>query len=182
MAAASELVAELPDEQVPPMDPAEGIKSLLDVLVPPEELLIVDIFGNEYTVSAVCSARVQIKVLRKLDKLRELSLVQEVVGEMDFNANGIQGIIDALMRVSAEDEVVELLAGAFEIAHTLPYAKAKKSAKSNKVTFQDAADLFPVEEIIGAVVPLFIRLARRGATAIGAVSRATTTVNRPQMT
>ena len=37
----------------------------------------------------------------------------------------------------------------------------KEQAKQNGLDCEDALDLFPIEDVVGAIAPLFIRLAKK---------------------
>ena len=149
------------------------LKNLLDILVPPNSINIVDIFGNEYELPSSCSARAQIKIIKEFDKLKALPSVTEALGG-GVAIGDATDLIKIIAQVAGDPAVMEGIAKAFETAHPGAYAKAKKSAKENSVKFSDAADLFAVEELAGAVIPLFIRLVKKGAQAMQTLSRATT--------
>jgi len=148
------------------------LSNLLDVLVPPSTIEVTDIFDNNYELSSSCSARAQIKILKELNGLKDLDVVQEAIGS-GVVISDASDIVRLVTSVAGDDQIMSGIATAFEIAHPSAYAKAKKSAKENGVKYNDAADLFAVEELAGSVIPLFIRLVKRGAVAMQTLSRAT---------
>lgn len=168
----NEAAAIAESNEVAQQTPAMDLQSLLDVLVPPTSIVITDIFGNQYSISSACSARAQIKILQQLDKLKNNNVVKSVL-EDGFNFEEMSELIGIIVSVAADPEVMTGIANAFSIAHPKPYASAKDQANKNGVEFEDAADLFPVEDLAGAVVPLFIRLVRKGTSAISALNQAT---------
>jgi|TARA_Y100000289_G_scaffold14595_1_gene13708 hypothetical protein len=146
---------------------SQTIQGILETLVPPEEIEITNIFGEKFTVSGVCSARKQIKILRQIDKIRELGTDIEIEGS-------INGFINGLVSLASNEEILGILSGVFADTYPKELEASKKAAKKLKVDFEDnvfaAADLFPLEEMAAAIVPLFIRLARRTGQAIQALS------------
>jgi hypothetical protein len=166
----STVIAEPEDiaQQTPNMD----LQQLLDVLVPPTNIKITDIFGNEYSIPSACSARAQVKILQQLNKLKNNEAVQSALKDgLDFNE--ISELVGIIVGVAADPEVMEGIANAFALAHPKPYRSTCATAKEQDVEYQDAADLFSVEELAGAVVPLFIRLVRKGTSAIATLNQAT---------
>lgn len=155
-------------QKTPNMD----LQQLLDVLVPPTSIKIVDIFGNEYNIPSACSARAQIKILQHVDKLKNNQTVKDVL-DSGFHFDEISELIGIIVSVASDPEVMSGIANAFAIAHPRPYAETKKHAENQGIDFEDAADLFPVEELAGAVVPLFIRLVRKGTSAVATLNQAT---------
>jgi len=156
----------------PDEDSELDIQKLLDVLVPPASISVTDIFGNEYTVPSACSARAQVKILNVADGLKKNeTLATTMSGDVDLADIG--AIIGLVVTICADEEVMASLAKAFEIGHPIPYGNSSSKAKELGVPFDDAADLFPVEELAGAVVPLFIRLVRKGTTAVQSITKAT---------
>lgn len=148
------------DEGIP--TPDEALKSLFKVLVPPEDVTIVSIFGKEYKRPSVVGARTQIKILRLLDNLPD---------DISLNFEGTPaGIVSGIISLASNETVLLSLSSAMELAHPDVVKDAISEAKSKKIRFDKespAIDLFPVEEIAAAIVPLFLRLAQRGGQAMG---------------
>ncbi len=145
----------------------QTIQGILETLVPPENIEITNIFGDKFTVSGVCSARKQIKILRQIDKIRELGSDLEIEGS-------VSGFINGIVLLASNEDILGILSEVFGDTYPKELELSKKTAKKNKVDFEDgkfaSADLFPLEEMAAAIVPLFIRLARRTGQAITAIS------------
>ena len=166
------LASEPQEPQEAQPQPDMDIQKLLDVLVPPASVEITDIFGNNYKVPSACSARAQIKILQELDGLRNNPTVVDVIRK-GFYFDEMTELVGIIVRVASDPDVMAGIAKAFALAHPRPFAEASNHAKNEGFDFDDAADLFPVEELAGAVVPLFIRLIRRGTSAVQVLNRAT---------
>ena len=147
------------------------VKKLLDALVPPVSIEIVDIFGNEYKLPTACSARSQIKILNELEQLKAIPAVASLF--TGFQVADVTDVVSIIVSVAGDPAVMAGIATCFELAHPKAYARARIAADEAGTEYADAADLFPVEELAGAVVPLFIRLIRRGANAIQTLGKAT---------
>ena len=84
-----------------------------------------------------------------------------------------QNIIDTIMKIASNETVLETLAKCFSIAH--PHVLKQTMAHADKLGFQyesgytASVDLFALEEIVTAIVPLFLRLARRTCQAMKAI-------------
>ena len=145
----------------------QTIQGILETLVPPENIEITNIFGDKFTVSGVCSARKQIKILRQIDKIRELGSDLEIEGS-------VSGFINGIVSLASNEDILGILSEVFGDTYPKELELSKKTAKKNKVDFEEgkfaSADLFPLEEMAAAIVPLFIRLARRTGQAITAIS------------
>jgi len=145
----------------------QTIQGILETLVPPENIEITNIFGDKFTVSGVCSARKQIKILRQIDKIRELGSDLEIEGS-------VSGFINGIVLLASNEDILGILSQVFGDTYPKELELSKKAAKKNKVDFEEgkfaSADLFPLEEMAAAIVPLFIRLARRTGQAITAIS------------
>ena len=53
-------------------DLLDSLKTFLEDLVPPKEVRVSDVLGNEYDIICSVSARKQIKILREFDKIEEM--------------------------------------------------------------------------------------------------------------
>lgn len=146
-------------------------RALLDVLDPPSEIVVTDRFGVTHNLTASISARQQIKILREFERVKELPVAGEVAS-LDSAGGNIAG---ALVTLASDPDVLAGLARAFTIAHPLAVREATDRA-ADECEFEDAADLFGIEELVAGLVPLFGRLVHRSAGAIQALdgaSRAT---------
>jgi hypothetical protein len=131
----------------------DEVRALLERLVPPETVELADVYGNKYTVRPVLSARRQIAVLRHAEKL--MNLAAGTVDGMTFDVGNIGAI---LIRLADNERVLDVLCDAFEAAHPQVVIHARSVAESDE---NHVADLFPVEEIVGGLVPFCVRLATK---------------------
>ena len=148
----------------------DAITNLLETLVPPKEIEIIDIFGDTYKVTSSVSARKQILILREFDKMKEISLTPTTA------ANGsMASIVAMIVDIAMNESVFEAICKCFYLAHPDVAEEARKKAKKAKLKIEDnhlgVGDLFSIEEIVAGIVPLFIRLARRTGTALSILSK-----------
>ena len=143
-------------------DVVAPIRDMLDTLVPPDNLEISDVMGNKYELSSFISARSQVKILRIFEELQ--------FGDIDMDFNGsVPEIMTKVLKLVSTDEVMSALDQAFKLSHPLAYSEATLRADEKKIDYQDALDLFPIEEIVRAIIPLFLRLAQTGGQAMAKI-------------
>ena len=150
-----------------------GFRALLDTLDPPNTLEVTDVFGEVHRLPSAVSARAQIAIFRKIEEVQSLPVAEGLSG--DFAGGNVVG---AILALSSDPKVLEALAECFSVAFPLAVARASKRATEEGLSFEDACDLFPIEEVIGSLVPLFVRLMRRGmkaAETLGAAREAAST-------
>lgn len=142
---------------------SDAFSNIFETLVPPKSVTIEDAFGNIYEISTFISARNQIKLLREFDKIKN-SVQIELVPE-----NMLAQIVSLCMK----EEFLNILCECFYIGHKSIFTKSLKFAKKQKMVFDDepqsCADLFAIEEMAAAIIPLFIRMIRRAGQAIQAL-------------
>lgn len=141
--------------------PIDQFRRLLDILDPPDEVVVTDAFGDSHRLASAVSARAQIKILREFERVKDLPVAQG----LDLSGGGGVGL--ALVMLAQDPEVLSALARCFAIAHPGAVASATESAGAMEI--EDAADLFPIEELVAGLVPLFGRLIQRSAGAIQAL-------------
>ena len=128
----------------------------LDKLVPPEKLEVEDIDGNIYKLRTSISARNQIKVIRRFEEMmknvdrEKLTISQPIT---------VTSILNAFITVSSDEVVMTAMEDCFSLAHPAALKEAISSCGNKK---SKAADVFPIEELLSGVLPLFIRLLKRG--------------------
>ncbi|HHZ95224.1 MAG TPA: hypothetical protein EYN67_06655 [Flavobacteriales bacterium] len=156
------------EEQLTIADAGYTLQNVLKTLIPDDEIEVQDVLGGKHMVRTVASARVQIKVLRQFEKLKSLSFT-----EMPF-ANDASSMFDLIMSVADNDDVLRVISNCFSVSQPLLIASVKKKATEQGFPFEDsdlaAADLFPLEEMIAAIIPLFIRLARKASQAVKSIT------------
>lgn len=161
MSATAENLAEAAPTEV--AGGADALVKLLDTLVPPDKVCIYDIFNKKHEFPTTISARCQIKVLREFDRIKKID-----VGEI--SGIDMSNIINTIISLASNEEVLRSISRCFAVAHPRVLASVKKRADKEKVSYEEgdfcAADLFPLEEMVSAIVPLFLRLAKRGGAAI----------------
>ena len=141
-----------------------GLTELLETLVPPKNIIIEDIYGNEYKVSSAVSARNQIKIIREFEKIQNME--EDVVVRLD----DVQSIVTSLISVASNEFIFEILCTCFEFAHGRVVKKAEREAREEGDDYSHVGDLFAIEEIVAGIVPLFIRLARKTGKVIEALA------------
>jgi len=143
-------------------DDQQQFRAILDVLVPPDDIEVRDAFGNTYNLPAAVPARAQIEILRRVETIREAGILDNLNVDL---AGGMAGMAGTLVALGSSEEVMSAIAEAFALAHPTAVAGAKAHAKKHKIKVKDAADLFPVEELVAGLIPLFARLVQRAAQA-----------------
>jgi len=148
----------------------DAVTSLLETLVPPKDIQIVDVFGNEYELPTSVSARKQIKILREFEKLKDIP-----AEKFSIKDGTPAGIVSMIVDIAMNEIVFDVICKCFYTAHTLTVLKAKTVADEEGVEVEKdhlgVGDLFPIEEIVSGIVPLFIRLARRTGSALAVLSK-----------
>ncbi len=150
-------------------DATDTIKDLLENLLPPDEIKVSDVFGDDHLLPATCSARSQIKIMRLLEGIKDLELPEGI----DTTAMGVQDIVAILKTLVTNETVFEVVCKCAELAHPKLIKKVQEKAKLEDLDYDTAlpvADLFPIEEVIAMIVPLFLRIAKRTGQAIQKVA------------
>ena len=139
------------------------VQRFLDKLVPPTEVKIQDLYGQEYELRTKISARSQIKLVREFEKaMKEIKLNELFSAEQEITS---ASIVNALMKVAIKDEVMNSVDKCFQIAHPNAFDTAKKNAKNDEYAPKKPTplDLFSLEDILSAILPLFLGLIKKGA-------------------
>ena len=145
-------------------------KSIMDILVPQDTVEVVDLFGNNHMVRSSIPARAQIKILRELDSIKTSALAEQIQGIGD---GGMGNIVGALASLADDPKVLTALAKCFQYAHPQVVQSVGEEATEKGIEWEDAADLFGIEEVIAGIIPLFIRLMKRAAQAAGSMESVT---------
>lgn len=150
----------------PPVDP---LQELIDRLVPPKAVEIVDLLGNAYRIPTTVSARQNVKLVRELQEMLSEPAVLRAVSR--FDSTGGAGLAEMVVQVAgvvSSEEVIDHFAIAFEHAHPavllearLNWLKDDPTRTQAQAADLDGADLFAVEELASAILPLFVGLAKR---------------------
>jgi len=143
------------------------LKNVFNKLVPPVSITISDIFGTEYTIGSTVSARKQIIILREFEQ------IQNIQEGLELKSSDIAGFVDLIVSICQQEEFLLALCRCFSVAHPKLVEQAKAIADKEDVEYEEGdyapADLFAIEELAAAIVPLFIRLARRAGLAVTTV-------------
>ena len=164
-----------PDAPNAPTDPTElsksidGLKKLFATIVPQDEVEFIDSYGGKHKARALLPARRQVRVMRELEAMFDANIDLSLLSVSA--ESGMDAIIRAIIGVAADERVLAGLGRAFAEAHPRAMKRALEMAAEAGDEFPkdtvDGADLFPVEEIVAALVPFFVRLATRLLDALG---------------
>lgn len=141
------------------------LRTIIDTMVPPRTVEVVDVLGNTYRLPGAVSARVQVEILRIVEGLASLPAGALLSG----TGADARGALSLLAALAHEPLVLASLSEAFGIAHPRVVATAIEAVRADGGQPKDAADVFAVEEIVAGLVPLFVRLVKRGTSAAEAV-------------
>lgn len=139
------------------------INDVLEKLVPPEEVSIVDIYGNKYELRTKIAARSQIKLIRKFEEVtKDLSFSQFFSADEEIDS---RAVIGAIMKMVTKEEIMDGVESCFQIAHPQALKEAIKHAGSDPYAPKKpkALDVFGLEDILSAIIPLFLGLIKKGA-------------------
>jgi len=164
----STIAEEIENEEMNSEEEFEGeatdlVQLFLEKLVPPTEVKIQDLYGQEYELRTRISARRQIKLVREFEKaMKEIKLNELFSAEQEITSSSI---INAIMKVAIKDEVMNSIDKCFQIAHPNAFDTAKKNAKNDEYAPKKPTplDLFSLEDMLSAILPLFLGLIKKGA-------------------
>jgi hypothetical protein len=146
---------------------AAEVQAFLMELVPPEDLEIRDVTGGLHRLPKIVSARATLRVTQAL-----ASANLEAVAFPAPGAFSIGAISRGVLSVLSSDEALDALGRAFTAAFpaVVQAARVNRQAIDIDGNFApgeyDILDLFPVEELVVAIVPLFARPTARLASAL----------------
>lgn len=154
-----------------PQEAMGQLRKLFETLVPAQKVTICDGFGHEYVVSGYLVAKAQIIVMRHLEAIWST----EDSGLGDINVTDPRQVVAGIVRLAANPTVLAALDEAFAVAHPRALAAAVKAAQADGYDLPASAqpsDVFPVEEMVAALSPFLIRLAKRALETVSLVSSA----------
>ena len=154
----------------PDIEGTNILSGFLDNLVPPTDINVVDIYGNEYQLKSKVSARVQIKIGREFESAMKDLDIGDIFGNMDET---VSGMVSSFMSLAGNENVLEAIDNCFQVAHSSAYLSAVKAAKKDKSMVKNptAVDLFSLEDILGGVLPLFLGLIQKGAAVLTKIAQ-----------
>ena len=148
------------------LESVDLIQNFLEKIVPPSEVKIEDLYGDKYELRTRISARNQIKLVREFEKaMKEIKLTELFAADQEITS---ASIISAMMKVSMKEQVTESIDKCFQIAHPNAFETAKKNAKADPYAPKKPTplDLFSLEDIMSAILPLFLGLIKKGANVL----------------
>ena len=117
-----EMMEEMEEIEDGQEDPTDIIRSVLEKLVPPSEVQIEDMYGNNYELRTKISARSQIKLLRKFEEVtKEVRMADFISMDEEINS-GL--MIRAIMKMATKEEIMTGIESCFSIAHPHSLKKA----------------------------------------------------------
>lgn len=134
------------------------LESLIERLVPKEGVKISGISGTEYEIPSRVGARKQVRATRKLRDLVSKMSSDGIAVSMD--GDGIKAFANAIIE-DDEDEYIEGLFEVFKSAFPKIVDNEKSVCEDHGVAFENEADLFALEDLVEALLPLSLRAASR---------------------
>lgn len=132
-----------------PQPAPDIITAFLDALVPPEGAEITDEAGKSHKLPSRISARKQIAVGRAINGI--VASAREA-GASESMGEFVSRLVDACL---ADDKLLDSLDQAFAVA--LPQVLEAAAGDLSDGPPLSATDLFPLEEMVGALVPFLAR-------------------------
>lgn len=169
------------------------LAKLMATLVPPETIEISDEKGNKYKAPSALGARKQTAIIRMATDLWDNNISHDVEERMkrirDAKGDRMTAIREFVLgAITHEEAVVKMVATTFEVAHPEIVEAARhrrlawlnrdrsgegiidaggtKASTFSDVLSLDAADLFPIEELVGGLFPIYARIAAKITTTI----------------
>lgn len=122
----------------------DSLRELLDRLTPPDNVVVItDIRGNEHRLDLRMSALQQIRVARVLERLVRKNAVGVMLANGATPAAG--SLVEHVSVLLRDDEAVSLVSECFRTAYP------------TVCTDSDPLDVFSIEEVITALLPLAVR-------------------------
>jgi len=150
---------------------------LLSTLFPDREIRITDVLGNEYTSTAVLSAKREEKLLRVLTRLHTSPIVG-MAADLPTGApqQQLQGLLGILLSAVQEDSgILGILEEAFCVVHPKVWAEVQgKEADFEKDgEVFTPGDAFSIMEMATAILPFVVKPAQKILGALKAVQKPT---------
>lgn len=156
---------------------AEQWTSMLETLVPPENVEVEDVLGNVYRLRSSLPAAVETRIIRRLRGVRlpPLDGVAGKIRDADGDVQEVLGsVVDAIADLAGDEEILRVLSDAFTTAHPKAVRLARERAEADE-DFADylpegrkaeASDMFSLASMIAGIVPFAILAVRQiGSTA-----------------
>lgn len=134
------------------------IRGFFDTLVPPTSNKITDIFGEEYNLRTVIPGKTQILLARQIES------VELPDGLIPKNGMTMDGIANGLVRAASSQKNFDMICGIVKTCHPQLEAQVRarhaepKDESDTLGTCNDIGEMFAIEDMVGSVLPFFIRL------------------------
>lgn len=140
-----------------------ALRQLIDTLVPPKEIRVVDVTGAEHVCPAAIPARLQSRATAKLMEILDLPATSASMKglsgmETASPAEQIQAILGVAKTLMGNEQVLDLVAEVVGIAFPAVIQAATTEAKALGINVKNAADLFEIDQLIGLLSPFIVRL------------------------
>jgi len=148
-----------------------NLRGFFDTIVPRDTVEFIDAYGGEHVSNALLPARRQVKVMRELEALLDANVDLSILGKLG-DEGGVDAAVRMLVEAAGNEQILSGLGKAFAAAHPGPVAVARRTAEAAESELpadMDAADLFPIEELMAGLLPFSVRLATRLLDAVGRV-------------
>jgi hypothetical protein len=139
--------AQTTDNTLSPSDFNAQLSALLDKLVPPDQLHVRTVDGQDITLPGAISARRQVQVFRTIKQMAELPQLSGAVALV--RGSGTAGLVDAVVQLATDEQVADLLGKAFSEAYP------------DALGGRDPLDALAIEELAVSLVPFSERFVRR---------------------
>ena len=138
-----------------------SMASMLEALVPPKEVVVTDVKGNEHRLPGAIPARRQIKVFREFQAIIKNPEVASRFNEDDEFST--VSVVNTLMSIAFHEEVLNSLGTAFKEAFP-------------EAVIGDPLDEFALEEVVAALVPLLLRFVKRAGKTLAGIGQLTSAI------
>jgi len=155
-------------------------KDLLETLVPPKDSDIEDVMGNVYRVRSNLPAAVEREVVEVLRGIGDV--VQEggeglsvMIDDASTSEGKVAALIDALIRLCADERVLVILSDAFKVAHPRAAREAVERGRQDADVLQyldegaevRPCDVFSAADLVEGVVPFAVRAVAKAGRTLG---------------
>lgn len=142
----------------------ERLEQLLEKLVPPSKVTVETCEGESIELPGAIPARRQVKVFRMIRNLIEMDAVSNAL--LNASSGEMASIVNSIVALAVQDEVAEALGDIFDAAYPNVIASG-----------DDAIDVFPIEEIVTALVPFSERFIRKIGGGMSVLARGAMDLN-----
>jgi hypothetical protein len=138
---------------------------LINTIVPPTSLKVIDLSGGEHNCSAALSARVQSRGIAALLEIMDTSISDAVTPLLssggDAPADQIEKMFKVIHRIASDEAVLVKLSKVVDVTYPSVIRSAAANLKEKGIGVPDSAsacDLFEVDQLIALLSPFVLRL------------------------